>query len=96
MIIRPGCGGLCYVGTDPAGRGGVIRIALADMTEEQMRGWLEIDEARASKYIDSEGETIEAVFTPLDNQPGQPLPEKPTNEADKTQRKTGYFKKSTK
>lgn len=96
MRIRPGCGGLCYVGADPAGRGGVIRIALAEMTQEQMRGWLAMDEARASKYINSEGETIEVVITTIDNQPGQPLPEKPQHETDKASRKAGYFSKKTK
>lgn len=95
MRIRPGCGGLCYVGIDPAGRGGVIRIALAEMTIEQMRGWLAMDEARASKYIDSEGETVEAVIYIIDNQPGQPLPEKPQYE-NKASRKAGYFSKKTK
>ena len=100
MRIRPGCEGLCYVGADLTGRGGVRRIALCNMTEEEMRGWLQMDYPRASRYIDEEGETLIMPPIPaIDNQPGAPLPQLPTNETDqnaKSEAKPGIFGKAFK
>jgi len=87
MKAKPGYEGLCYIGTDPAGRGGILRIALADMTSEQLRGWLSIDYDTASQYI--EGAVRQPVKAEkIDNQPGAPLPKKPTYEAETDREKT--------
>ena len=100
MRIRPGCGELCYVGADPAGRGGVRRIPLHSMTEEEMRGWLQMDYPRASRYIDEEGETLIMPPIPaIDNQPGAPLPKLPTHDTsqpEKGKTATGIFGKTKK
>jgi len=81
MKAKPGFEGLCYIGTDPTGRGGILRIALGDMSQEQLRGWLRMDYETASRYID--GATKQPVKAEkIDNQPGAPLPKKPTYEAE--------------
>lgn len=89
---------MCYVGTDLTGRGTVRRIALHDMTEEEMRGWLQMDYPRASRYIDEEGETLIAPPIPaIDNQPGAPLPQLPKNETDQDAKpKARLFAKAAK
>lgn len=95
MRIRPGCGGLCYVGAAPAGQG-CIRIPLSEMTKEQMRGWLESDYKTASKYIDEEGEEVGAVLPTIDNKEGEPLPVKPAHDEAKRAKKQQSETKASK
>ena len=81
MKVKPGFEGLCYCGTDPTGRGGILRIALGDMSQEQLRGWLRMDYETASRYI--QGAVRQPVKAEkIDNQPGAPLPKKPQYEAE--------------
>ena len=81
MKVKPGFEGLCYCGTDPTGRGGILRIALGDMSQEQLRGWLRMDYETASRYI--QGAVRQPVKAEkIDNQPGAPLPKKPKYEAE--------------
>ena len=95
MKIRPGFEGLCYVGADPSTGVGVVRLALGQMTEKQMRGWMQIDPSRASLYIDTEGKDVEPAPIPvIDNNAGAPLPQIPTNEPTNAKAKSGYFKKT--
>jgi len=78
--------GAVYMGIDPTGKRGFIRVLVADMTREQLAAWVKIDAATASRYVNPAALKDEPVPVPIiDNNPGQPVPT--ITKADERKRK---------
>ncbi len=74
-MFLPSAIGAVYVGADPTS-GRFVRLAVTEMTPEQVAAWLLIAPATARLYVDPK-RVAPATLRPFDNQPGAPVPQLP-------------------
>ena len=55
MIVREKSKLMIYVGADPTGKAGILKKAIGDFTQAELRGWYSASPASVSQHV---------IFTP--------------------------------
>jgi len=55
MIVRDKSKLMIYVGNDPTGKAGILKKAIGNFTQEELRGWHSVNPASVSQHV---------IFTP--------------------------------
>ena len=51
MIVREKSKFMIYVGADPTGKAGILKKAIGDFTQAELRGWYNANPASVSQHV---------------------------------------------
>ena len=51
MIVREKSKLMIYVGADPTGKAGILKKAIGDFTQEELRGWHNVNPISVSQHV---------------------------------------------